>query len=57
MMKSKIFQILIKIAEWCGEIKSANMHSEDFMLVQGVTADGRNFTVSLSIHEKEEHNA
>jgi hypothetical protein len=28
------------------------MHSEDFMIVEGVTADGREFHVSLNIKEE-----
>ena len=51
-MKSKIFQILIKVAEFVGTINCANMYSEDFMIVEGVTADGRKFRVSLSIEEE-----
>ena len=53
-MSAKIFQILIKIAEWVGTVNRANMHSEDFMLIEGVTEDGRKFHVSLNVEDKEE---
>ena len=52
-MRSKIFQILIKIAEWVGTVNRANMHNDDFMIVEGTTADGREFHVSLNIREEE----
>ena len=55
-MRSKIFQILIKVAEWVGNIDRANMHSDDFMIVEGTTADGRPFHVSLNIQSKKEEN-
>lgn len=55
-MRAKIFQILIKVAEWVGNVNRANMHGEDFMIIEGDTHDGRPFTVSLSIHDKEEQN-
>lgn len=54
-MRSKIFQILIKVAEWVGTINRANMHSDDFMIVEGTTADGREFHVSLNIKEAEKN--
>lgn len=53
-MRSKIFQILIKIAEWVGTVNRANMHSDDFMLIEGITDDGREFHVSLNIQDKKE---
>ena len=53
-MRSKIFQILIKVAEWVGTVNRANMHSENFMLVEGTTADGREFHVSLNIQGNKE---
>jgi hypothetical protein len=53
-MRAKIFQILIKVAEWVGTVNRANMHSDDFMLVEGTTADGRYFHVSLNIQDKKE---
>lgn len=53
-MRAKIFQILIKVAEWVGNVNRANMHGEDFMIIVGDTQDGRPFTVSLSIRNKEE---
>lgn len=53
-MRSKIFQILIKVAEWCGTVKEANMFTNDFMKVQGVTDDGREFYVALNILDKKE---
>ena len=52
-MRSKIFKILIMVAEWVGTIHRANMHSDDFMIVEGTTADGREFHVSLNIREAE----
>ena len=53
-MRSKIFQILIKIAEWVGTVNRANMHSDDFMLIEGTTDDGREFHVTLNVMEKKE---
>ena len=55
-MKTKIFQILVHIAQWVGTIDRANMHNEDFMIVEGTTADGREFHVSLNIQKKKEDN-
>lgn len=54
-MRAKIFQILIKVAEWVGTVNRASMHSEDFMIVEGTTADGREFYVSLNIKEEKEN--
>ena len=53
-MSINIFRILIKVAELVGTINCANMHSENFMLVDGTTADGREFHVSLSIQKNKE---
>ena len=52
-MRSWIFQILIRIADEVGTINRASMHSDDFMIVEGTTADGREFYVSLNIKEAE----
>ena len=56
-MRSKIFQILIKVAEWVGTVDRANMHSDDFMIVEGTTADGRAFHVSLNIKKEAKEDA
>ncbi len=52
-MRSAIFKALIKIAELIGTVARANMHSGDFMMVEGVTRDGREFYVSLNVKEGE----
>ena len=53
-MRSKIFKILIMVAEWVGTVNRANMHSDDFLIVEGTTADGREFHVSLNVQKKKE---
>ena len=53
-MRSKIFQVLLNVAHWVGNIDRANMHSEDFMIIEGTTADGREFHVSLNIQNTKE---
>ena len=53
-MRSNIFQTLIKVAECIGTVYRANMHNDDFMIVEGTTSDGREFHVSLNIQNKEE---
>ena len=53
-MRIKIFKILIMVAELVGSVDRANMHGENFMLVEGTTADGREFHVSLNVMDKKE---
>lgn len=53
-MRTKIFQMLIKVAECVGTVNRANMHSEDFLHVEGTTADGREFYVTLNVQDKKE---
>lgn len=53
-LMTAIFQILIKVAQFVGNVNRANMHDESFMLVEGTSHDGRPFTVSLSIQDKED---
>ena len=53
-MRLNIFKMLISIAELVGTIKSADMHSENFMTVEGMTADGRKFHVCLNVSAKKE---
>ena len=53
-MRSTILKTLMTIAEQVGTIKRVNMYSDDFLSVEGITADGRDFYVTLNVHDKEE---
>ena len=56
-MRSIIFKVLIMVAEKVGTVKRANLHSENFMIVEGTTADGREFHVSLNIKREAKEDA
>ena len=53
-MRSTILKTLMTIAEQVGTIKRVNMYNDDFLSVEGTTADGRDFYVTLNVHDKEE---
>ena len=53
-MRSTILKTLIAIAEQVGTVKRVNMHNEDFLNVEGTTADGRDFYVTLNVLDKKE---
>lgn len=54
MDRCDIFQILTSVAAGIGTVCAANMHNKDFMHIEGTTADGKAFSVSLHVKEKEE---
>lgn len=51
-MSILVFKTLLAVAERLGKISDANMHSENFMIINGKTDDGRKFYVSLNIEEE-----
>lgn len=51
-MRFKIFMILLKAAEWVGTVSKANMHSENFMRIEGKTENGDAFYVTFHVEEE-----
>lgn len=54
MDRCTLFQNLTSLATVVGTVNRANMHSGDFMLIEGTTADGRVFHMSLNVHAEED---
>lgn len=55
MDRCEIFQILTSVAAGIGTVRAANMHNKDCMHIEGTTVDGKVFSVSLHVKEKEEN--
>ena len=53
-MRNNIFKVLLNVAGWVGNIHRASMHNEDFMIIEGTTADGREFHICLNVQKKKE---
>ena len=53
MDRCTLFQNLTSLATTVGTVSRANMHSKDWMRIEGTTDDGRDFYVSLHVQEKE----
>lgn len=51
----EIFEALIHLAGGVGTVTSANMFDSDYMTADGVTADGKKFTITLNIREENEN--
>ena len=51
---SVIFRKLMEISTNVGSITSAHLYDSEFISIEGVTTDGKKF--SLSLHIKEEEN-
>lgn len=50
----EIFEALIHLAVGVGKVSSAMMYDNGFMTAEGVTTDGKKFSVTLSIKGEEE---
>ena len=46
---------LIGVAGKVGTVSSALMYDHDYMTIEGVTADGKKFHISLRVREEEEN--
>jgi hypothetical protein len=54
MNKAKdIFEVLLRIANANGTVKSAHLYSEDFITIEGESAEGKKFTFSFREEEKD----
>ena len=49
----EIFEALIHLAAGVGNVTSAMMYDNGFMTVEGKTADGKKYSVTLNIKEDE----
>lgn len=52
---SEIFEALLHLAGGVGKVSSAMMYDHGFMTVDGNTADGKKYTITLSIKEEIEN--
>lgn len=50
----EIFEALIHLAVGVGQVTCAMMYDNGFMTVEGVTTDGKKFSVTLSIKGEDE---
>lgn len=50
---SGIFQKLMEIGTKVGNITDAHLYNNDFINIEGVTAEGKKFSLSLHIMEEE----
>lgn len=53
---SGIFQGLIEIGVKLGNIENAHLYDSDFINIEGVTFEGKKFSLSLNIMEEEKEN-
>ena len=51
----EIFEALLHLAGGVGKVDSAMMYDHGFMTVEGKTADGKKYSVTLSIKEENEN--
>lgn len=51
---SEIFEAMLHLAGGVGTVTSAMMYDHGFMVVEGKTAEGKKYSVTLSIKEDEE---
>lgn len=51
---SEIFEALIHLAVGVGEVSSAMMYDHGYMTVEGKTAEGKKYCVTLHIKEGED---
>ena len=47
----EIFESILHLAGGVGKVTSAMMYDSDYMTVEGVTNDGKKYTISLHIKE------
>lgn len=51
---SEIFEALLRLARGVGEVSNAMMYDHGFMTVDGKTAEGKKYSLTLSIKEEED---
>lgn len=51
---SEIFEALLHLAGGIGKVSNAMMYENGFMTVDGKTAEGKKYAVTLSIKEEED---
>ena len=51
----EIFEALLHLAGGVGTVSNAMMYDHGFMTVEGKTADGKKFSVTLNIKEENEN--
>lgn len=51
---SEIFEALLHLAGGVGKVSSAMMYENGFMTVEGKTAEGKKYDITLSIKEENE---
>ena len=47
-----MFEVLLRVADSIGNVKTAHLYSEDFIKIEGETEEGNKFTVSFREEEK-----
>ena len=52
---SEIFEALLHLAGGVGKVSSAMMYDHGFMTVEGKTAEGKKYSLTLSIKEENEN--
>lgn len=53
---SEIFQKLLNIGLKLGTVTNAHLYDNDFITIEGVTAEGKKFSLNLHITEEEKEN-
>ena len=53
---SGIFQKLIEVGIVVGTISNAHLYDSDFINIEGVTFEGKKFSLTLNIMEEEKEN-
>ena len=52
---SEIFEALLHLAGGVGKVSNAMMYENGFMTVEGKTAEGKKYSLTLSIKEENEN--
>lgn len=53
---SEIFQKLMNIGLKLGNVTTAHLYENDFITVEGVTTEGKKFSITLHVMEEETEN-
>lgn len=53
---SDIFQKLMNIGLKIGEVTTAHLYDNDFITIEGVTPEGKKFSIALHVKEEEPEN-
>ena len=53
---SEIFQKLMNIGLKLGDVTNAHLYDNDFITVEGVTTEGKKFSIALHVMEEETEN-